>query len=151
MAWLTITEAHLLVAISGEELEALREAALADGQADPVQPAIDAITQKVRAYVGNCATNQLGAGNTIPHELLDSAIALIVVKIMTRPAGTMIDPKSARAEAARAAMEELRDAAKCGIAIEQPATVSDQVTSGGSSVVLTQRRNQVTGGSLGSL
>ena len=51
MSWSAITEAEIVTHISGDELEALRAAALADGQEDPVDPSITQVTDEVRGYV----------------------------------------------------------------------------------------------------
>lgn len=116
-----MTEADLLTRISGKELEKLRAAALAVGQADPVPEVFEQVTRKVRSRVAACQSNRLGPAGTIPDELLDDALALCVVKVMTRPGGIMIDPESQRAKDADTAENNLKDAANCKIAIEQPA------------------------------
>jgi hypothetical protein len=125
--WTSLTEAKLLTRLSGKELAALRAAALSQGQADPVQDVFDQVTRKVRSRVGACAANNLGPEGTIPDELMDDALALCVVKVMTRPGGMMIDPESQRAKDAERAESNLRDAAACRIAIEQPAVKSPEV------------------------
>jgi len=126
MAWREITEEDLLTQISGPELESFRTAALADGQADPVQPTIDQVTRQVRGRVAACQRNTLGEGNTIPDELMGEAVALIVMRIMPRAAGVVIDSGGERKAAAEKADETLRDVARCLIAIEQPAVVSTE-------------------------
>ena len=82
MSWITITEAHVLTQISGAELSALRTAALAALQADPVQPSIDQVTAEVRGYVAACKSNTLDTTtSTIPDRLLRHAIALVVAVV----------------------------------------------------------------------
>lgn len=120
--WIALTEEKLLTRISGPELAAFRSVALADGQADPVQGLFDAITRKVRSRVAACTQNKLGPEGTIPDEILSDALALCVMDIMTRPAGTVIDPNDARTKAATQAEQNLRDVASCKIMIEQPPT-----------------------------
>jgi hypothetical protein len=128
MAWIEITEAQLLTKISGPELESVRAAALADGQADPVQPAIDQVTREVRGYVAACAANELGDGDTIPDELLEAALALLAIRFLSRAAGLSIDGEdNPRMKAAEQAKTLLRDVAACRFAIVQPETVSDEV------------------------
>jgi hypothetical protein len=127
VAWITITEADLLTKVSGPELEAVRAAALADGQADPVQPAITQVTREVRGYVAACASNQLGEGATIPDELLEAALSLLVIRFLSRAAGLSIDGENdPRMKAAEQAKTLLRDVAACRFAIAQPATVSTE-------------------------
>jgi len=99
--WRIITEADLLKQISGTELEALRGVVLADGQADPVQPCIDDVTAEVRGYVAANVKNDLDYDSAkIPDRLIGAAVAKIIIQIMTRAGGTMIDPEGARAKAA---------------------------------------------------
>jgi len=129
MAWQTITEADLLTAISGPELTAVRNAALAQGQADPVQPAIDQVTRIVRSRVAACARNKLGAGNTIPDELLGYAVAMIIWKLPLRAAGLVIDEQDGRRQAHQEAVAALNQVAECKFAIEPPDTVSDEAVS----------------------
>lgn len=126
MAWIEITEAHLLTALSGTELAKLRAAALQSGQADPVQPVFDQVTAEVRGRVAACDRNQLGDGNTIPSELLDAALALVVMRIMTRAAGTVIDPQGGRKAAAERADRTLEAVAACDFAIVQPTSASTE-------------------------
>lgn len=128
MSWLAITEAHLLQHISGAELEALRAAALADGQADPVQPSIDQVTAQVRGYVAACRANTLDSDtDAIPDRLLAAACAMVVAVIIGRIPGYELDEKkkSALDEARRL----MRDVAACTFAIEDPTTGSESAPS----------------------
>jgi hypothetical protein len=129
MSWRAITEADLLTRISGPELASIRAAALGVAQADPIQATIDQVTLEVRGRVAACRNNELGAGDTIPDELLSHALAMIVVALMPRAAGLMIDGNGARKEAAERADRVLKDVARCEFAIEQPSSVSSQVIS----------------------
>jgi len=133
--WRAITEADLLTQISGTELEALRGVVLADGQADPVQPSIDAITAKVRGYIAANASNTLSADlSTVPPRLIDSAVALIIIQIMTRAGGTLIDPEGARAKAVDKADTLLRDVAAGRFSIADPITGTES-KAGGATIV----------------
>jgi hypothetical protein len=125
--WIELTEDHLLTRLSGKELEKLRAAALAAGQADPVQDIFDAITRKVRSRVP--AGWPRGAGNTIPNEMLSDALALCLVEISTRPGGILIDPESQRAKAADQAEANLDKLSKGQIQIEAPADASTETPS----------------------
>ena len=121
MSWIAITEAHLVTQISGSELEPLRAAALADGQADPVQPSIDQVTAEVRGYVAACRSNTLDATTTkIPDRLLRHALAMIVAVIVGRVPGYELDEK--KKAALEAARDTMRDVAACRFAIEDPTT-----------------------------
>lgn len=144
MAWITLTEARLKTRISGTELEAFRAAALGAGQADPVAAVLADITRQVRGYVAGCARNQLGAAGTIPDELESAALDLAIIPVMTRAGGTLLDPKGARKDAADKAREMLRDVAACRLAIEQPATVSDEVTAAPSVEIVRSQPRRVS-------
>src|SRR4051812_33234539 len=140
MSWRAITEADLLTRISGPELAAIRAAALGVAQADPVQATIDQVTLEVRGRVAACRANTLGAGDTIPDELLSHALALIVMALMPRAAGLVIDGDGARKDAADWADKILRDVAKCEFAIEQPEDPSTQVLSSPSPSICGDRK-----------
>jgi hypothetical protein len=120
MSWLAITEDHLLTRVSGAELDALRDAALAVGQDDPIAEIIATVTREVRGYVKACASNSLGADGMIPDELLGAALDRIVWEIMKRPAATIIDADSARKDANAAAIALFKDVAACRFELEQP-------------------------------
>jgi hypothetical protein len=118
--WRQITEADLLTQISGAEVEALRGVVLADGQEDPVQPCIDAITAKVRGFVAGNAKNDLDADiSKIPDRLIDSAVSLIVVQILSRATQ---EPTETRKTLASDANRLLRDVASGNFSITDPVT-----------------------------
>jgi len=124
MAWIPITEADLLTVLSGPELTGLREAALADGQADPVEPTIEHIVNRVRGDVATSGKYELDADtSTIPDRLLDAALAIIVMRFMSRPAASIIDDvNEARAKAAQSAEALLERVAEGNYAITDPET-----------------------------
>lgn len=127
MSWRAITEADVLTQISGDELTAIRAAALGTGQADPVAPTMLQVTRQVRGYVAGNPANGLEAGDTVPDELIRAAVALIVVELMPRAGGLMIDQGDARRSAARDALAILRDVAAGRMVIVQPTVVSTEV------------------------
>lgn len=121
MAWITLTEADLLLVISGAELEEYRTRALQAKQEDPVQLSMDLVVETVRgAIIGN-PRNQVGADGTIPDGLKLSALDLIVWRIMLR-CGRVNDPNGARKEAADKATELLGLVAQGKRTIEAPVT-----------------------------
>ena len=146
MSWISITEADLLVVISGPELKGLRKAALGRSQVDPVAPAIENTVLEVRGYVANCARNQSDADDTkIPPELKNAALDLIIIDVMKRAGGTMIDPKSARAEAARAATKLLERTADCKFTVSQPSgTIDTDMQSGSSASVVKKHEGKLS-------
>lgn len=127
MSWLALTEAHLLTRLSAKELEKLRLAASA-GEDDPVQAVFDSVTGKIRAHIP--AGWPRGTAGTIPSEMMSYALALVVVEIMTRPGGTMIDPESQRAKDAATAESKLLDLAAGKIQLVAPEDEADEDLSG---------------------
>lgn len=123
--WIEIAEADVLTVLAGAELEGYRESALADGQEDPVQPAIDAVTEDVRGYVAGCAKNTLGPDGTIPKRLLRDALALIAVDIPGRVGKA---PKEVRKTKAAEAIEKLKLVAACKYAIADPSSDQEATT-----------------------
>jgi len=123
MAWVTITEAMLIKYVSGAEIDALRSAALAAGQVDPVDPTIDEITELVRGYIAACAENSMGDAGTIPERLVSHACTLILCAIITRVPGYELDDD--RAQAKKDALRLLEQVADCDYAIEDPDTGED--------------------------
>jgi hypothetical protein len=121
MSWRIINEPDILNQLSGAELESLRSAALGMGQADPVQPSIDDVTAEVRGYIAANSKNELDADpDKLPDRLIAAAVSLTIIQIMTRAAGTMIDPQGARQKRADEARRLLRDVASGNFSITDP-------------------------------
>lgn len=133
MSWRAITEADVLTVISAPELEAFRSAALGDGQADPVEAVITQTTADVQGYVGANRANRVGPAGTIPETLLQTALDYMLLKIMSRSAGVIIDPEGARKAAGERAERRLRDVAAGAFAVEQPETFNEETFGGGQS------------------
>lgn len=115
--WISITEADLLTALSGPELEAYRNAALASGQPDPVAPTMAQIIALVRGYVGAWGRNRLGEAGTIPEKLLAPALDLIAARI---PQRVRVNPSDSRKLAAQSALRLLEQVANGQFDIEEP-------------------------------
>lgn len=124
MPWIPITEADLLTAISGDEVTALRESALGDNQADPVAPTIARVINRIRGDIATSGKYQIPASAAlIPDRLLDAALALIVMRFMSRPAAAVIDDEAGtRAKAAESAERLLERVARGEYAISDPDT-----------------------------
>jgi len=119
MAWRAILEADVLTQISSDELEALRAAALGDGQADPLQPSINQVTSEVRGYVAACARNELhDTASYVPPSLIRAACVMVVVEIIGRVPGYDVD--EGRQKRYDQAVSLMRDVAACRYAIEDP-------------------------------
>lgn len=135
MSWIALVEADVLRKLAAPELDAARTAVLDAGQDDPLAGVITEVTREVRARVAACSKNTLGPAGTIPDECEAAALARIRFELSTRlPGGVLMDEDRRRANADAIAF--LRDVAACNVAIEQPATVSDEVTSSGAAAEL---------------
>jgi hypothetical protein len=151
MSWITITLSDLLTKWASPEVEAAQTAATATDQPDPVPDVITQVVREVRGYVAACGKNTLGAGETIPDELLGAALSRIRFECATRlPGGPLMDEDRRTANAN--ALSMLRDAAACRIAIVQPDNVSPEVIATSSAVqVVTKTRLKTSRHSLMSL
>ncbi|MFO7534717.1 MAG: hypothetical protein R6X19_03380 [Kiritimatiellia bacterium] len=121
--WRAITEADVLQAISGEELSTVREAALADGQPDPVAGKIAQVMETARGYIEAAPGAKLGPRGTVPERLIESLCAIMAVDILARVAGMQIDPKGARATAKANAIARLEQVAAGAFAIDAPTEI----------------------------
>jgi hypothetical protein len=127
MSWIALTEAHLTDRLSGAELAAWRKAALAPGQTDPVPGVLASVTGEVRGYVAAWRSNTMGDGVTIPDELLDAAMALVLVRLSNR---LPISLTPERSDAAREARTLLRDVAAGKFTVATAATPADEQPGG---------------------
>ena len=95
--WTKITKANIETRLSGQELSSYRTAARSPGEADALEPLIEAISERVRGSVAG-GGKTLGESGTIPKSLLDVALSLLVMRVMTRCAGQVLDPIGQRAK-----------------------------------------------------
>lgn len=129
MPWIAINDSHLLTILAGPKLAGIREAALADGQADPVQPVVDQVTAEVRAAVAASGKYLLGDGNTVPDELLSAALDIFVVRFGMR---VEEDPSEGRIRLMDQALKRLEAVANGKLALSIPTIPEDMPLSGGS-------------------
>ncbi len=80
MSWTLITESDVKAALNNAELEKYRSI-IEDGQADPLQPIIDMVTEEVRGYV---RTRYIVGDAGIPVALKRSALDIIVYELAKR-------------------------------------------------------------------
>jgi hypothetical protein len=129
MSWRAITEDDIKTRISGSELETLRSAHLADGQADPIPSVISQITSRVRRACESAADIAMGAAGTIPEDLLSEALDLIVRELMKRPGYVADDALTKiRMEAAELADKALQRVAAGDETIEDADPSSTETT-----------------------
>lgn len=129
MSWITLSEADVITKLSGPEIAAMKTAALQALQVNPLPEVIRQVVLEIRGYVAACERNTLGAGQTIPDELLGAAISRIRFELATRlPVTSLLteDRRSANADA----LQRLRDVARCDFGIVQPEIPAEEQAGG---------------------
>lgn len=141
MAW--ITPQSIKERLAGAEYNSVTNAALNTGQLGEtiVNNELSRIIKLVRGYVGK--KNVLGDGDTIPDELENAALALLVYQILTRIPGLKGLLTDERKDAQKEAMRLLRDVAGGDFVIVPPANTapaSDQPAARGTIGVIRKGR-----------
>ncbi len=84
-AWITIAVSDLNHLMLAEQLDALRQEALAPGQADPFTAIAPAVIAKVRAFIASNPENQVDSNEaTVPPELKLDVCYIILAPMMIR-------------------------------------------------------------------
>lgn len=127
MAWVSITTDEVKERISGPEFEAFQTWHLDDGQSDPIPGTISRVVSEVRGRVAACERNTLDDDATkIPDELHNAALSIIAWRLSTRfPGGNVLQDDSRRKDY-EDAVQLLKDAANCELAVVQPESLSCQ-------------------------
>jgi phage gp36-like protein len=150
MSWITLTEDSFLEQITGAEANAIKTAALASGQGEPLTNTLLKIVQTVRGYVAANAQNKLGEGSTIPQELESAAVSIARYTALNRlPVKSLLT--ETRISEYKDALTLLRDVAAGRFAIEQPTTESEQVISGPAVEIVSSTTRQATRAKLAGL
>lgn len=143
MSWVTLTEAKFLAQCTGAETTAIKTAALASAQSEPLTETLANVVQQVRGYVAANSANQLGEGTTLPAELLSAAVAIARYVALNRlPVKSLLT--ETRIGEYKDALTLLRDVAAGRFAIEQPTTASTQVIAGPGVEVVTSTTRRAT-------
>ena len=121
MSWISLTADSVATRLAGPELDAVRSAALATGQADPLPEIVAAVVEEVRGYVAACPRNRLGATGTLPKALEASALALCRGRLLSRLPVPSLDTEARRREV-EDAQKLLRDVAAGRFYVDQPAS-----------------------------
>lgn len=83
--WIPITLANLKVAKLSALVEALRTAALGDGQEDPTDEIIEGVIARIRAEIEGCDSNVLDEDETtIPKDLKPLACRMVIREMKDR-------------------------------------------------------------------
>lgn len=139
MAWVTLSVTDVAEKLAGGELTALRTAALAAGQEDPVAAELAAVISEVRGYVA-AGGFTLGAGATVPDKLKSAALAMTRFRCANRlPTKSFLTPT--RMDENRDALILLRDVAAGRFMVDEPATPStEQIGQAGPAAGQVERR-----------
>lgn len=134
MPWISITEAGVRSRLADRELSALRSAARAEGQADPLDEVIARTVDEIRGYIAANSANRLGVAGRIPAQLEGAALAIIRYRLATRlPVASLLTEE--RKEEHRDALTLLRDVAAGRFAVEAPDEAGPEVIAAGGSPV----------------
>jgi hypothetical protein len=130
MAWRSITELDMLTRISAGELNGIRTRAEEEGFGDIIAQSKTNVSEKIRGFVAGNSSNKIDATpGTIPENLIDIAVAILVVDLYSRSGGIVIDINETRIKASDAAERTLRDVASGSFAVSKPEGVaSDEYT-----------------------
>ncbi len=104
--WVEISVNDVKTRLAAAELAAYRSVALAAGQVDPISDITAQVVHDIRGYAAIHA--RLGAGMTIPDELLGAAVDMVAFRLTTRLG---IAVKEDRRTAYQDALAKLRDLA----------------------------------------
>lgn len=129
MAWRALVLADVQTGLSAQELTGIQTYALQNGQPDPTPAAIAAAMDEVRGYIAASRTIALGAEQTIPDKLVDTAIDLVVWKLVTR-FPTKLMATDARRQRYNDAISRLKDVASNKFRIEIPTETTSEETAG---------------------
>lgn len=126
MSWTTLQPDDILARLADTERQALARAAGDTGDT-LLAEVLGQTASLVRGYVGAHRGNALSADAlAIPPSLKSAALDLAVVAYSIRAAGTLLDPKGARAAARDAAIRLLQDVSAGKFAIEPPGGAADE-------------------------
>lgn len=148
MAWITFTASTVAQRVLGPEMSALKTAARGAGQDgdDLLNDQVSRVIQEIRGRVAACDKNTLGVAGTIPDELEDAAVAIVIFRFCTRLAAAAERLITERREMAyNDALKLLNDVAACRLAIVPPTTPApDEQQAGGPGITLITSRTPVT-------
>jgi hypothetical protein len=143
MSWITLTEAGVQTKLSGAELVALKTAALAVGQTNPLPEVLTLVTREVRGYVAANSKNVLGAEGTIPDELESAALNRIRYELATRlPVASLLT--QARTDANTAATALFKEVAADRFRIVPPVTEATEQAATGTAVQVVTSSTRLT-------
>jgi len=138
MSWETLDSDDVKNRLSGAEYAGVTSAALASGQtaAGVVAAQITDVIKYVRGFVPDNVPR--GDGETIPDEMKDAALAMIVYRILTRLPSLKMLLDDARKSANDAAEKLLRDMAAGRFKLVSPTTAAADQAAGSKIATITE-------------
>jgi len=134
--WITIAQTDVLASINNSELTAAISTALASGQENPLDTLLPDVTAEVRGYVRR--RNTLGPTGTLPQELKNAAIDIIIYRAANRLRKKAIaEDKKADNDAALRKLEAVADGR---LAVSAPDNPTTDITSAPGPHVARERR-----------
>lgn len=143
MPWISITSSDIAAAKMAPLVSALRTAALADGQSDPVVEITANVVSRIRRKIAACAGNRVDAdAATVPASLKSLACRLILIEAKNRLEIALTDDER---KAWDVDERELNDIAACRLPIEEAtAPVAPPVQAAQPPPTISGRRPQFT-------
>jgi hypothetical protein len=122
MPWRAITAADLNAAKLAPLVSALRTAALAEEQADPITAITATVVARIRSKIAACSANQVDSDSSkIPESLVALACRMILREAKDRLEMEMTETEK---QAWHVDERDLRDIALCNLPVEQPETAT---------------------------
>lgn len=119
MQWITLQPGDVNEYLDLKQLDALRNHALTNGEADPLVEIIGDVAERIRAEIRGCASNRVSTtGGEIPPSLKSAAIALIIEAVYMRLPGLALNNE--QRDAADNARKYLARIAACEVPVAAP-------------------------------
>ena len=139
--WIPILATDVVNALQAPELDALRTAALADTQGDPINSAIATVTPRIRGYVASRPGNKIDLDATlIPPELFQDGVWIVIEALKVR-LGDAIPFSDAQKTLLRRAEDDLQRVALGTLRISKPQNpeVDSSIQGGGGAEIAAGR------------
>lgn len=119
MSWRAITADDVHASMQKHEIAVYQSSLLVDGQSDPMDEVIAAVTLEARQAIRSCRDNALHPTDTyLPEGVIHQAVALIRHRLQSRISDEY-EPGEARMAEYRTAVQFFRDVGACKVAIER--------------------------------
>jgi phage gp36-like protein len=136
--WLKPTVADIETRLVSAELSAVRALAQKADKPDPLPSIILNTVREMRGYIGACERNKLGPADTVPEQLLGTALAIIRFRLLNYIPTDVLETDPRRREY-DTAIALLRSVAACDFSVEQPEEAGPEKMPTGSGAQLVHR------------